>query len=191
MAAAKPPKNYERAINMNELQFELYWHDIPVGKENAADYATLCLIWGTTERRVRQILHKLSCYDNGDNYVLVRSARGKGFYKTDDRQTIEEYKQECLNKGKSIFAPVKKINRIQRENGTQYSLENNLRVVREAAGLTQGEVCEAMKDVDRSFDKPMLSKMENGFCLPTPAQLAKLAKLYGCETLELISPVYF
>lgn len=175
---------------MDELQLELYWSELPVGVENATDYATLCALWGTTERRVRQILHKLSCYDNGDNYILVRSARGKGFYKTDDAPTIAKYKQECLNKGKSIFAPVKKINRIQKANEVQYSIDNNLRVYREAAGLTQGEVCQIMHECDSAFDKPMLSKMENNFCLPTPIQLAKLAELYGCETWELIVPVY-
>lgn len=176
---------------MDELQLELYWAEIPVGKEKAADYATLCAIWKTSERQVRSILHKLSCYDNGDNYILVRSARGKGFYKTDDKQTIENYKKECLNKGKSIFAPVKKINRIQGANSTQYSIDNNLRVFREAAGLTQGEVCQKMNECDCAIDKPMLSKMENNVCLPTPMQIAKLAEIYGCEISDLITPVYF
>lgn len=176
---------------MIEKTLEAYWNDIPIGKENAADYATLCAMWGTYERQVRQILHDLSSYDNGDNFILIRSGSGKGFYKTDDVETLEAYKRECLNKGKSIFAPVKKINRVLNANSIQYSFDNNLKVVRESLELTQSEVCDKMKAVDIAFDKPMLSKMENNFCLPTPYQLTKLAQIYGCETWELVTPVYF
>lgn len=176
---------------MDDLSLEMYWNDIPIGKDNATHYPTLCDMWAKSERQVRQILHELSHYDNGDNYILVRSAKSKGFYRTDDAETIEAYKRECLNKGRSIFAPVKKINRVLNANSQQYSFDNNLKVFREAAGLTQGYVCQQMQKYDSAFDKPMLSKMENNFCLPTPFQLAHIAELYGCETWELVTPVYF
>lgn len=174
-----------------ENKLEFYWNDIPIGKENAVEYADLIQMWGMGERQVRNILHDLSLYDNGDNYVLIRSASGKGFYRTDNEAIIKAYRQECLNKGKSIFAPVKKINRILNENASQIEFENNLRVYREAKGLKQVDVCKQMKQIDRAFDKSMLSKMENNVCLPTPFQASKLAEIYGCSASELVNMDFY
>lgn len=171
---------------MNNLKLELFWNDIPIGKHNAVSYPELTKKWGKDERSVRAILHELSLFDNGDDYILVRSASGKGFFRTDDAPTIKAYRNECLNKGRSIFAPVKKINRILHNDLEQISFENNLRVTRETTGFTQSEVCNFIKQYDKAFDKPMLSKMENGVCLPTPYQLALLARFYGCNPSELV-----
>lgn len=173
--------------DINKLKLELYWCEIPIGKDKAVTYPELMAMWGKSERQVRAILHDLSLFDNGDNYILVRSASGKGFYRTDDAATMRAYRKECLNKGKSIFAPVKKINRVLQENTMQYEIQNNLRVKREAQGLKQSEVCEKMKPYDRQFDKSLLSKMENGVCLPTPYQLSKLSEIYGAEPQMLIN----
>lgn len=171
---------------MERLKLELYWDDIPIGKTNAISYQELTEKWGKSERQVRTLLHELSCFDNGDDYILVRSASGKGFYKTDDFKDIEAYKRECLQKGKSVFAPVKKINRVLQNNADQYTIENNLRVVREASGFTQSEVCKYLQKYDTGVDKPMLSRFENNVCLPTPYQLLLLANFYGCKPADLI-----
>lgn len=173
--------------NMIDYKFEFYWNSIPIGKENAIDYPTLALEWGRNERTVRRILHDLSCFDNGDNYILVRSASKKGFYRTDDSATIRAYRKECLNKGKSIFAPIKKIDRIIKSNADQMNIENNMRLVRESKGMKQSEVCKRMKVIDRAFDNSLLSKMENAVCLPTPFQLSKLSEIYGCDPAELVN----
>ena len=172
---------------MQETTLALYWEEIPVGKENAATYQTLIDMWGKCERDIRKILHELSTFDNGDNYILIRSASGKGFYKTDNEEDIKAYKKECLNKGRSVFAPIRKINRVLNANAEQYSFTNNLRVVRESKGLRQGDVCKQMKKFDTAFDKSMLSKMENGVCMPTPYQTILLSQIYGVEPLELIN----
>lgn len=172
---------------LDECKLALYWHEIPVGKENAITYPELCAAWNVTERTARSILHDLSSFDNGDDYILIRSSKGKGFYKTDDEAEIKAYKRECLNKGRSVFAPVKKINRVLNANIQQYNLVNNLRVVREARGLKQSAVCKEMRKLDRAFDNSLLSKMENGICLPTFQQLTKLAEIYGCKPFDLIS----
>ena len=168
------------------LHLEVYWSEIPIGKENAVDYPTLCGMWGMKERTVRSILHDLSLYDNGANFVLIRSGKTKGFYKTDDPAEIAAYRKECLNKGRSIFAPVKKCNRILSADGSQCEMFNNLRVVRESIGMKQVEVCKEMKKHDRAFDVSLLSKMENGVCMPTFYQLSKLAQIYGVEPSELV-----
>lgn len=172
---------------MDEYRLETYWNDLPTEKEKAATYDDLKQWWGANERDVRKILHKLSSLDNGDDFVLIRSSRGKGFYKTDNKDEIERYKQECLNMGRSVFAPVRKINRILRSNNTQFSIENNLRVIREDRQLKQSTVVEFMRAFDEHFDVPMLSKMENGFCLPTLMQAVRLSELYGCKPEDLIN----
>lgn len=169
---------------MNDVQ--RYWDDIPVGKGNAITYDELRVMWNCSGRKARAILHELSAYDNGDNYILIRSGGCKGFYKTDDATEIQAYKRECLNKGRSVFAPVKKINRILNADVKQYSLENNMRVIRESKGLKQSDVCERMQQHDKAFDKSLLSKMENGVCLPTYFQLSKIAEIYAVQPFELL-----
>lgn len=177
---------------MKENRLNFYWQDIPTEKNKAVTYDELTMWWNVNQREVRKILHELSAYDNGDNYVLIRSGKNKGFYKTDDQKEIEAYKRECLNKGKSIFAPVKKINRILSENNSQFSLVNNMRVIREERGLLQSQVVDFIRNYDESFDVPMLSKMENNFCLPTHYQRALLSQLYECEPTDLVnSELYF
>ena len=164
-----------------------YWDDIPVGKENAITYPELCALWKCTERFARVILHELSLYDNGDNYILIRSSKCRGFYKTDNEDEITAYKRECLNKGRNIFAPIKKINRVLNANTEQYSFDNNLRVIRNERNLKQGAVVRYMRNYDRAFDNSLLSKMENGVILPTPYQLSLLSQIYGVEPLELLN----
>lgn len=172
---------------MTNFDCEFYWDDIPVGKENAVTYEDLIKLWNVDRRKIRYILHELSAFDNGDDYILVRSSSCKGFFKTDDIDVINAYRKECLNKGKSVFAPVKKINRVLRNNTEQYSFSNNLRVVREEKHITQKAVCEYMQKYDNAMDVPMLSKMENGVCLPTPFQLAILSEFYKVEATKLIN----
>ena len=176
---------------MTEYKQEVYWNDIPTDKKSAVTYDILCMWWHMSERNVRVVLHELSRMDNGDNYVLIRSSKNRGFYKTDDKREIEAYKKECLNRGRNVFAPIKKINRILAANNTQFSMTNNLRVMREERGFTQSEVCDYMQTYDEHFNVPMLSKMENGVCLPTPFQLSKLALLFECDSSELIETEFY
>lgn len=169
---------------MKDKSLAMYWNAIPVGRENALTYTDLRIRWNVNERRARAILHELSLYDSGDDFILIRSGRNKGFYRTDNTEEMTAYKRECLAKGRSIFAPIKKINRVLNANDEQYSLSNNLRVIRERCGLTQAEVCEKVNDI--GLDKFLLSKMENNICFPTDYQLRRLAEIYGCTAHELI-----
>lgn len=171
---------------IDSSKLESYWQDIPTSKADGVTYPELMLKWDTTERVVRMILHELSSFDNGDDYVLIRSGRNSGFYKTDDEETITAYKRECLSKGRSIFAPVKKINRVLSANSSQFEMQNNMRLFREAAGMKQKEVCEALNGYGFAIDTALLSKMENGVCMPTPFQIRKLSEIYGCESDELL-----
>lgn len=105
------------------IDCETYWKQIPIGKENALDYSMLCEMWDCSERVARSILHELSRYDNGDSYILIRSSKSKGFYRTDDTDEIEKYRKECLNKGRSTFAPVRKCNRVLAIDDSQLVLD--------------------------------------------------------------------
>lgn len=68
----------------------------------------------------------------------------------------------------------------------QLSMTNNLKQYREMRNLKQKSVVAYMKAFDPGFDSVTLSKMENGACMPTPRQLAKLAELYNVEPDALI-----
>lgn len=105
---------------MNELV--KLWDDIPIGRENAITYSELCFKWGCNERKVRAILHELSGCDTGDKYILIRSSKGKGFYKTDDVAEIEKYKKECMNRARHTFIPLRKINRVLDINDNQVDM---------------------------------------------------------------------
>lgn len=100
---------------MNE--YIAYYNDIPIGKENAVTYTELRLKWNCSERRVRYILHELSCLDTEDNYILIRSSHGKGFYKTDDIDEIKRYKKECTNRAANIFLTIRKARRVLKDMG--------------------------------------------------------------------------
>lgn len=105
---------------------ETYWKQIPIGRENALTYPMICSMWNCSERTARQILHELSSYDNGDPYILIRSSSSKGFYRTNDSTEIERYRHECLRKGRSIFAPVRKCNRILSIDDSQLVMDLGL-----------------------------------------------------------------
>lgn len=102
---------------MSELEY--YWNSIPIGKDKAITYPELCELWRMSERTVRRTLHDLSYWDNNDPYILIRSGRGKGFYRTTDETEIELYRRECMNKAKRMFAPIRKIKRVMREKVVQ------------------------------------------------------------------------
>lgn len=163
------------------------WEDIPIGKHNAVSYAELMIKWQISERAVRDVLHQLSTIDTGDNYVLIRSSRGHGFYRTDELEEIERYRKEITSRGLNVLATAKKAKRVLQQQGNrQLSFTNNLQQYRNARNLQQTAVVAYMKAADPTFDKVILSKMENGACLPTPAQLYKLAELYQTTPDELI-----
>ena len=170
-----------------------YWESIPTGKENAVTYPELEQLWGMSARSVRLMLAELSRFDNGDNFILIRSSASKGFYLSDDPDEIEAYKRECRSRALKTFAPLKKINRVLaglQPDCINYSFTNNMKLVRNARRMTQDSVCARMRCVDPSFDKSKLSRLENSYALPTPQQLHALACIYGCEPSELVAAEY-
>lgn len=94
-----------------------YWDALPVGENNKVGYTQLTYIFKTNDRRrIRAILAELSAYDNGDDYVLIRTSHAWGFYKTNDRTKIEAYRREVFNRAMNTLKPLKKIKRILNRN---------------------------------------------------------------------------
>lgn len=102
----------------DDMEYD-YWASIPIGRRHAATYSELSDLWGLSRRGVRAKLHQLSEQDNGDSFVLIRSATNKGFYRTDDREEIERYVREVTSRATSHFAPLKKVRRILGEDEDQ------------------------------------------------------------------------
>lgn len=99
-------------MKLSETTLKNYWDMIPIGRVNAVDYSELVIKWKCGQRTVRAILNELSRYDSGDDYILIRSSKGRGFYRTDNTEEIEAFRKECLSRGRSCLAPVKKMNRV-------------------------------------------------------------------------------
>lgn len=97
---------------MNDVTLAVYWNMLPVGRDRAASYEDLQMYWCCSKRAVRRILEELSSFDNGDNYVLIRSSRGVGFYRTDDPDDIAAYKREIKSRVRKLCVPLEKINRV-------------------------------------------------------------------------------
>ena len=170
------------------LALEKMYDSIPIGKENAITKEELQKLWSlSSERVVRRTVAELRKIDNGDNFVIVSLSNCKGFYRTDDPEEILKYKKETLNRAKHTFAPLGKVNRILMENDTQLELAapNKLKEAREAAGYKANEVVPIIRKYDPSFDKSMMSKIENNKCLPTRLQLSVMANLYKKPVAEL------
>ena len=164
------------------------YDSIPIGKENAISKERLQTLWGlTNERAVRKTIAELRKIDNGDNFIIASTSGCKGFYKTDDPEEILKYKKETLNRAKHTFAPLGKVNRILLENDKQleFAAPNRLKEAREAAGYKANEVVPLIRKYDPSFDKSMMSKIENDKCLPTALQLSVMANLYKKPIAEL------
>lgn len=157
-----------------------YYNDIPVGKRNAITKEKLIDKWEMPERTVRRIIRELRLQDFDDDYIIVSRSKGKGYYKSNDLKEIEEYKKEVLNRGRHTFAPLAKVNRILAAERT-----STLKQIRKAKGLSNVEVIAALKQIDPSFDKSILSRYENGKSVPTKEQLKIMAELYEVSVEDL------
>lgn len=74
---------------------------------------------------------------------------------------------------------------------------NHLQERRQALGLTQPQVSAKLREVDPRYDVGMVSRLENGVCLPSPKVLIALedtlqasqAELYGDDELSVMEAI--
>lgn len=163
-----------------------HYESIPIGKENAVLRNHLCVLWNMDAREVRRKVAKLRSQDNGDDFVIVSTSNQAGYYRSDNRSDIENFKQEVSRRARHTFIPLKKVNRILGTHQNQVSMTNTLKMARIEANLKGSDVINELKKIDRRFDKSLLSKIENGLCLPTADQVRVLTKLYNKPINDLI-----
>ena len=98
--------------------------DIPIGAENAITRAELARKWGVNDRTARERIAALRADDNGDGYVIVSHSHGgvRGYYRTNDPETIKRYVNEVHSRARNTFLPLRKARRvlIQSENRELY-----------------------------------------------------------------------
>lgn len=161
-----------------------YYDDIPIGKPITKE--ELMHKWHMTERQVRNIIADLRAEDFGDDYIIISSASGKGYYRSNSLEDIKKFKQEIENRAKHTFIPLRKVNRVLRD-ADQLKLVNNLKQARQDAGYTACDVVQIINmRLDQNFDKYMLSKMENGLCSPNNVQLSILSEIYEKSPEDLV-----
>ena len=92
--------------------------DIPIGAENAITRAELARKWGVSDREARRIVAALRADDNGDGYVIVSHSRGgvRGYYRTNDTETIQRYTNEVHRRAVNTFLPLRKARRVLIQN---------------------------------------------------------------------------
>lgn len=102
---------------MTSTELFNYWAALPIDTSGiVATYDDLCGVWNCDRRRVRLILAALSDYDNGDEYILIRSSHSAGFYLTKDRDKIAAYRREVYARAMNTLKPLKKIKRVLNRN---------------------------------------------------------------------------
>lgn len=156
-----------------------HYESIPIGKENAISREALCALWGKNARSVRRTIEKLRRHDNGDDFVIVSTAHQAGYFRSNDREDIVAFKAEVTRRGKHTFRPLHKVNRILGVHENQLSTTNQLKMARIEANMKAVEVVTELKRLDDRFDASLLSKIENGLCMPTPDQMKVISRLYN------------
>lgn len=86
--------------------------DIPIGAENAITRQELARKWHVDDRSARRYIEKLRAQDNGDRFVIVSHSNGRGYYRTDDPESIRHFFNETMNRACNTFKPLKKVRRI-------------------------------------------------------------------------------
>lgn len=169
-----------------------YYESIPVGRENAITRAELARLWNTSPDRVRHIIAALRAEDQGDDYIIYSSSspENPGYYKTDEPSERRAFMAETKRRAINTFKPLKKAQRIENGNSDQYSLCNNLKQYRKDKGISNESFCEAITAAGVPLTTPMLSRIENGYVLPTPICAVLMAEALKCEVSDLFGIGY-
>ena len=166
---------------------EEYYNSIPIGKENAISRAALAKMWNMSQDSVRHMIAILRAEDNGDDYIIYSSSNPSrsGYYRTDDPIDRRNFMRETKCRAINTFRPLKKAQRIENGDSNQFSLCCNLKQYRTARGINNTDFCEALSAAGVQMNPPLLSRIENGYVLPTPMAARLMAELIGCDVAEL------
>lgn len=160
--------------------------------ENLRDPATF--LNSMARRRLTKDIQQLNASDDVDVIIISNTVKGIKIANEEefDRQIKKEY-----------AAVFRKLNRIRKKDrkgkkaGQLYISDNGtlaevtpfeqkpygayLGAVRKEKGIKAQDVVSAMKSIDNRFDGSLLSKIENGLCLPTEEMAMAMTILYTQE----------
>lgn len=174
------------------MQNDYFYESIPIGRENAITRAELARLWGVSQDKARHIIAALRAEDQGDDYIIFSSSdpQSPGYYKTANADERRAYMAETKRRAINTFKPLKKAQRIENGDSDQYSLCNNLKVFRKDRGFTNDMFCDALAAVGIPMNAPLLSRIENGYVLPSPRCAEAMTEILQCEMSELFGFFY-
>lgn len=166
---------------------EEYYNSIPIGRENAISRASLAKMWNMSQDSVRHMIAILRADDNGDDFIIYSSSNPNhpGYYRTDDPVERRNFMRETKFRAINTFKPLKKAQRIENGDSGQYSLSCNLKQYRVSKGINNKDFCDSLSAAGVPMNPPLLSRIENGYVLPTPAAANLMAELIGCDVADL------
>lgn len=97
--------------------------DIPIGRENAISRKNLAAFWGVGDRMARQIVSELRTIDDGTDFVIVSVSRFSGYYRTNNPDEIDHFRNEMVKRIRStkkaidVAEKVSRRIRLERQHG--------------------------------------------------------------------------
>jgi hypothetical protein len=69
-------------------------NDIPIGRRNAISRAQLTKLWGCSDRTARQYIAEFRAEVTGEQYAILSSSRGDGYWMSNDPKEIQAFIDE-------------------------------------------------------------------------------------------------
>ena len=88
--------------------------DIPIGKENAISRKNLAALWGVSDRTARQMVSELRTIDDGTDYAIVSVSRFSGYYRTNNPDEIDHFRNEMVKRIRSTKKAIETAERISK-----------------------------------------------------------------------------
>lgn len=88
--------------------------DIPIGRKNAISRKNLAAFWGVSDRTARQIVSELRTIDDGTDYVIVSVSRFSGYYRTNNPEEIDHFRNEMVKRIRSTKKAIETAERISK-----------------------------------------------------------------------------
>lgn len=88
--------------------------DIPIGRKNAISRKNLAAFWGVGDRTARQIISELRGIDDGSDYVIVSVSRFSGYYRTNNPDEIDHFRNEMVKRIRSTRKAIEVAEKVSR-----------------------------------------------------------------------------
>ena len=155
--------------------------------ENLSDPATF--LNSVARRRLTKDIQAINDSDFVDVIIISNTAKGIKI------ANEEEFKKHIKKEYAAVFRKLYRIRKKEqkgRKAGQMYITESGavakatpfgtqLGIARKEKGIKAADVVTEMKAIDSRFDGSLLSKIENGLCLPTEEMAMALTVLYTKE----------